>query len=223
MIFNPKGTNGDTLKQSICTFSFLPCYNDMGKIMETNKKVKEDIKKDTEKKVENTTNSPKQTSKQESEKLLLSWTAPARPFKRRDKDFWTTVIVITLIVGLILFFAEGFMPVILIISIIFLYYILSTVEPESIQYKITTWGIKMADKLSPWGDLNRFWFTKRFNDEILVFEAYTIGGRLEVVINGTDREKIKDILSKYLLFEKAPPSILDKAANWFTKKLPGLK
>lgn len=187
--------------------------------MEKNKKLKEDIKKDST----GSTTASQEPPKQESEKLLMSWTAPARPFKRRDKDFWTTVVVITLIIGLVLFFAEGFMPVILIISVIFLYYILSTVEPENIEYKITTWGIKMSDKLNPWGNLNRFWFTKRFNDEILVFEAYTLGGRLEVVINESDKEKIKDTLSKYLLFEKAPPSVIDKTTNWFAKRLPGLK
>jgi hypothetical protein len=159
--------------------------------------------------------------KPEAEKLLFSWTAPARPFKRRDKDFWITVVVITVVIGLILFFAEGFMPVILIISVIFLYYILSTVEPENIEYKITTWGIKMASKLNPWNNMNRFWFTKRFNDEILVLEALTLGGRLEVVIKKPDEEKIKNTLSKYLLHEEAPPSYIDKATNWFSKKLPG--
>jgi hypothetical protein len=160
--------------------------------------------------------------KMETEKLIFSWTAPARPFKRRDRDFWVTIIVISAIVGLILFFAEGFMPVILIISVIFLYYILSTVEPENIEYKITTWGVKMADKLNTWDKLGRFWFTKRFNDELLVFEALTLGGRLEVVIKHADKEKIKKILTRYLLHEQASPSVFDKASNWFSKKLPGV-
>ncbi len=181
------------------------------------------VKEDTKKVPETPIQPPQEPREIKPEKLLFSWTAPARPFKRRDKDFWTTVIVITVIIGLILFFAEGFMPVILIISVIFLYYILSTVEPENIEYKITNWGIKMADKLNPWNNLNRFWFTKRFNDEILVLEAYTLGGRLELVIKGSDKEKIKNTLSKYLLHEQATPSYIDKASNWFSQKLPGMK
>jgi hypothetical protein len=80
----------------------------------------------------------------------------------------------------------------------------------------------MADKLNPWENLGRFWFTKRFNDQILVFETFTLGGRLEVVIKPDDKEKIKSILSKYLLHEEAPPSVIDKATNWFSKKLPGM-
>lgn len=185
--------------------------------MDKNKKVEEkDVKTSTP------LVAPSQDSqKRGTEKLLLSWTAPARPFKRRDRDFWVTIIVITVIVGLILFFAEGFMPVILIISVIFLYYILSTVEPENIEYKITNRGIKMADKLNPWSNLNRFWFTKRFDDELLVLEANTMGGRLDIVIKSADKEKIKKELSEYLLHEEAPPSVIDKATNWFSKKLPG--
>lgn len=158
----------------------------------------------------------------EPEKILFSWSAPARPFKRRDRDFWVTVTVISIVVGLILFFSEGFMPVILIISIIFLYYILSTVEPETIEYKITTRGIKMDDKPNTWDSLGRFWFTKRFNDELLVLEAYTLGGRLELVIKSGDKEKIKSALSKYLLHEEASPSYVDKMSNWASKKLPGM-
>ncbi len=187
--------------------------------MEKNKKVNDDIKKTSAEPPK----IPQESPKQEPEKLLLSWLAPARPFKRRDRDFWVTVIIITAIVGLILFFAEGYMPVILITSIIFLYYILSTVEPENIEYKITTRGVKMADKLNPWDNLNRFWFTKKFDDEVLVMEAYTLGGRLDIVIKGSDKDKIKNTLSKYLLHEEAPPSLIDRASNWFSKKLPGMK
>jgi len=159
----------------------------------------------------------------EPEKELFSWRAPARPFKKRGKEFWTKIIISASLFSVIVYLAEGAMPVILIISVIFLYYVLSTVEPENIEYKITTWGIKMADKLNPWIDLGRFWFSKRFNDELLVFEAYTLGGRLELVIKPTDKDKIKKVLSKYLLHEQASPSYFDKASNWFTKKLPGMK
>lgn len=158
---------------------------------------------------------------QKPEKTLYSWTAPSRPFKRRDRDFWVTVVVITAIIGLVLFFAEGYMPVILIISVIFLYYILSTVEPEKIDYKITNKGIKMGEKLNPWNDIYRFWFTKRFSDQLLVLEANVLGGRLELVIKSSDKNKIQTTLSKYITHEQAPPSAIDKATNWFSKKLPG--
>jgi len=50
--------------------------------------------------------------KPELEKDLITWIAPARPFKRRDRQFYLTTISIAGIVCLILFLAEGAMPVI---------------------------------------------------------------------------------------------------------------
>jgi len=154
------------------------------------------------------------------EKELFSWRAPARAFKRRDKRFWVTVGAIASLFGLILFLAEGVMPVILIISLIFLFYVLSTVEPEPIQYSITNRGAKIAGKRTDWAVLTRFWFTKRHDSEILVFEMTVIPGRLEFVINPKDKERIKSLCTNYLKEEEIPASNIDRMTNWFSRFLP---
>jgi len=159
--------------------------------------------------------------RREPEKDLVTWTAPARPFKRRDREFYITIIAIAGIVGLVLFLIEGFMPVILIVSLVFLFYVLSTVEPENIEYKITNKGIKIVDKRTDWALMNRFWFSRRFDSELLVVETLGLPGRMELVVNSKDKEEIKKALSSYLVEEEAPPSYLDKAANWFAGRLPG--
>ena len=161
--------------------------------------------------------------KVEPEKVLVSWKAPARPFKRRDREYYVTLIAIVVIVGLVLFLVEGAMPVILLAALLFFFYILNTVEPETIEYQITNRGIKVADKASGWELLKRFWFSRRFDSTLLIFETVFIPGRLEIVVNKEDKDKIKKALLEYLNEEEAPPSFLDKAANWFTKKLPGNK
>lgn len=160
--------------------------------------------------------------KHEPEKELLVWSAPARPFKRMNREFWVTIIAMAAIVGLILFFAEGFMPVILIISIVFLVYVLTTVEPENISYSVTNRGIKIGKKTFEWEGLIRFWFGKRFDSPLLIVQKYGIPDRLELVINPDEKENLKTTLLKYLPEEKMSPSSLDKAANWFSKKIPGI-
>ncbi|MEK7525971.1 MAG: hypothetical protein AAB546_00645 [Patescibacteria group bacterium] len=154
------------------------------------------------------------------QKELHIWTAPARPFKRRNREFYVTIISIAAVTGLVLFLVDGFLPVMLIISLVFLFYVLSTVEPENIQYKVTTLGIKIAEKLTPWEAMRRFWFTKRFDSELLVIETYTLPGRLELVINSAEKPQLEQELKKYLVLEEAPASFLDKSSNWFAKKLP---
>ncbi len=156
----------------------------------------------------------------EPERDLVVWTAPARPFKRRDKQFYVTLVAIAAIVGLVLFLVEGVMPVILIISIVFLYYIMSTVPPENIEYKITNRGVKVAENLTEWPNFTRYWFSRRFDSELVVFETIAIPGRMELVISPEVKEQIKKTLLPYVLAEEVPPSYVDKAANWFSKKLP---
>ena len=162
-------------------------------------------------------------TKREIEKDLFTWTAPARPFKRRNRDFWITAIGIVGLVGIVIFLIEGFMPVVLIISLVFLFYVMNTVEPEDVKYKVTSKGINFAGKLTSWEVLIRFWFSRRFDSNLLIFETSIIPGRLEVVINPKDKQKLKEVLSDYLVQEEAPPSYMDKAANWFSGKLPGNK
>ncbi|MFZ5932740.1 MAG: hypothetical protein ACOYT7_01535 [Patescibacteria group bacterium] len=159
--------------------------------------------------------------RREPEKDLIIWTAPARPFKRRDREFYITVIAIAGIVGLILFLVEGFMPVILIVSLVFLFYVMNTVPPENIEYKVTNKGVKVAGKRTDWINLNRFWFSRRFDNELLVFESFTLPGRLELVVESKDKEELRKAITPYLPEEEVSPSYLDKAANWFSAKMPG--
>ncbi len=167
-----------------------------------------------------------ETANQEStlkpvlEKDLVAWIAPSRPFKRRDKQFYVTTISIAGMVCLILFLAEGAMPVILIISLIFLYYVMSTVPPEEIEYKITNKGIKVVGRLTEWQDLGRFWFGKRFDTELLILETRLIPNRMEIVIKPELKSDVEKNLKEYLVHEEISPSSLDKAIDWFSKKLP---
>jgi len=91
-------------------------------------------------------------------KILFSWKAPLRPFKRRDREFWTTVIAIIFLVGMILFFVKEWLLIAAMVALAFVYYVLSTVPPEEIEYRITNRGITFADKSYDWDYLWRFGF-----------------------------------------------------------------
>lgn len=154
------------------------------------------------------------------EKELLVWTAASRPFKKRDRQFWVTTGVVLSVIGLILFLVEGVMPVILIISLVFLFYILTTVDPGTIEYKVTNKGVRIAGRLTVWNDLIRFWFTNRLDTNLLVIETVSVPGRVEMIITQDLKEKVKKELSKYLPQEEVVPGYFDKAINWVSQRLP---
>ena len=159
--------------------------------------------------------------RREPERDILTWIAPSRPFRRRDRQFYVTTFAIAGIVSLVLFLAEGIMPVLLIISLMFLYYVLSTVEPEKVEYKVTSKGIKFAGKRTEWQLLNKFWFAERYGSKLLVIETFQIPGRIEIVINPEIKESLKKEISAYIPYEEVTTSNFDKVTNWFTSKLPG--
>lgn len=164
------------------------------------------------------------TSKNNSkpkEKTLISWEAPARPFKRRGKDSFVTLIAVAGLIGFVVFIIEGWLPVVLIISLVFLFYIYSTVEPEKIQYSITEEGIKIENKTLPWEVTTRFWFTRRFDHDLLVIETITLPGRVEMVINDIKQEDLRRVLENYITHEVKPASYIDRISAWFDQKLSG--
>lgn len=154
-------------------------------------------------------------------KILFNWKAPLRPFKKRDKEFWTTVLAIIFLLSLILFFVKEWFLIAAIFSLAFLYYVLSTVPPEEIEYRITNKGIAFEDRSYDWEFLWRFWFSDKYEQRLLNIDTrLSLPGRLSFVIKKEDETRIKEILEKYLLNEEAELTFFDKASAWLAKKVP---
>lgn len=156
---------------------------------------------------------------EEVEKDLLTWSAPSRPFIQKNREFWIRVVIIASIFGFIIFIVEGAMPVILMVSVIFLFYVLSTVRPENIEYKITNLGVKIGGVTNRWEYVRRFWFSKRGSDQILILDLPSLSGRLEIVLNIKDKDQIRQTLKKYIPEEEALQTNFDKASEWIDSRL----
>lgn len=157
--------------------------------------------------------------KREPEKDLVTWNAPSRLFRRYGRKAYVTLFSIVGVVSIIIFVAEGLMPVILLIALVFLFYILSTVQPENIEYKITNRGVKIADKETRWQDITSYWFLTKTGGEILGFDTLAFPGKIELVINSEIKADLKREISSYLPYEEKTPSAMDKLTGWFAKKI----
>lgn len=154
-------------------------------------------------------------------KVLYTWKAPTRPFKKRDKEFWVTVIAIVFLVGLILFFVKEWFLIAAIISLTFVYYVLSTVPPEEIECSLTNKGIRYAGQLQGWEMFFRFWFANRYGQRMVNLDMRTgLVGRLSVMVGNGEEKKIRETLLKYLVEETPKPTFMDNASDWLQKKVP---
>lgn len=154
-------------------------------------------------------------------KDLLVWQAPARSFKRRDREYYTTIGAIIFLLAVILLFLKEWLLIGVIISLGFVSYVLSTVPPENVENKITTRGVVTGGKRYDWAFLGRFWFSAKWDSEILNIEtALAFPRRLMLLLGKTEKEQIKKVLEKYLVLEKPEKSFIDKAGDWLQKKVP---
>ena len=155
------------------------------------------------------------------EKIRFEWVAPERAYQKKDKDFWVTVISILVLVSVILFFVKEFFLIISLISALFLYYVLSTVPPQDIKYKITNRGIYFGENRYEWDLFIRFWFKTSLSNEMIHFETILRFPRqISLVINKEDKERIKELVVKKLPLIEESPNFVDKLTKWGISKLP---
>ncbi len=153
-------------------------------------------------------------------KTITSWRAPSRPFKKRNRQYYTTVIAIVFLVSLILFFAGQFLPIAVVVSVGFLAYVLSSVPPHNVNIEINTYGIEIEDLLYYWEEMGRFWIEKKMDQETITIEIARFPGRILLMFDENQKDDLKGILSEVLLEEKPAETFYEKAAKWLQEKIP---
>ena len=155
------------------------------------------------------------------EKVLIEWVAPERAFQKREKDFWITAVAILVLVAVIFIFITEFFLVVALGSLLFLFYVMSTVPPENTKYMITNRGIYMGEAHYYWDILEKFWFKPSMSTEMIHFGTILRFPRsVSFVINHQDKEKIKEIVAKKIPLIENAPGFVDKLTDWFAKRLP---
>jgi len=154
-------------------------------------------------------------------KTFLTWEAPERIFKPRNKDFWTTILSIALLVSIILFFAKEYFLIATIFALIFLYYILSTQPPKNISYKITNQGVVWGEQKHPWSTLDYFFIDQEDGQNVLYVNT-NLGfpKRLIMPLGDQDKKEVREIMEDFLPYHKPEPNFIEKSTDWLAKTFP---
>ena len=155
-------------------------------------------------------------------KVLSIWKAPARPYKKRNREYFTTVGAIVFLLAVIFLFLKEWLLIGAIVSLAFLSYVLASIPPEEIEYKLTNRGIVIADKTYFWTRLGRFWFSEKWDSPIIHIEHGGLPTQLLLVYNEkkVSKKNLKEILDRYLAYDKPEKTPIDKAAKWLQEKFP---
>ncbi len=141
-------------------------------------------------------------------KNLFRWQSFSRPYTKRGTKWFIYSGLLILIILLILLFVREFFIIAPVLAIAFVAYILATVPPELIESVITTQGINTSGASYIWEEFEDFWFVEKRGFTILNIDTYLPARRLLILVNRDDREKIREILVRYIPFRELPKT------NW---------
>jgi hypothetical protein len=155
------------------------------------------------------------------EKNLFEWEQADRPYKKRDKNYWVTMIVLLILVSTIFFYMKEFMLIVALFSGLFLYYSLSAVTPENIYYRTTNRGVYYGDNRIEWALLNKFWVKQTLDSNIIYFETrLRFPHQISIIVNESDIDDLKKIISRRIPMLEDSPEFVDKVTKWVGKKFP---
>ena len=155
------------------------------------------------------------------EKALLTWRSAERLFKQRGKEFYSTIIVLGVLISVILFFIEGVMPALVVWAVIFVIWATGKTPPAESEHQITSWGIRTAGKLYRFSEMTVFWLEEKWDKTVLRVLLLTFPGQLVLLVNREDEAKIKKMLSdNRVTMRKPEPTWTDNLVKWFGEKIP---
>lgn len=155
-------------------------------------------------------------------KTFLQWTAPSRPFRKKDRSYYTTIAIIISLLILIALLAQEFLLIGALLALAFVTYVLGFTPPEDVEYKISTQGVTIGGHFYFWQDLDSFWFSQKEGQTILhVPTLLRFPGQLMLVLGSQNEEQVKKVVAKYLPFHEIPPkSLMDNWAEKLQKHFP---
>lgn len=155
--------------------------------------------------------------------LVYSWESPLRAYKKRSGVVLRFYLAVALLVGLIVFFFGDRILIIPILTLLFLFYVLTITPPPDVRHVVTTFGIETAGISLRWDILSHFYFTKKFGFHVLtlVTHAPYFYHAFLIIPKDSVKQEITTILSKHLMYmEKPQRNFTDKMVDWLSNLIP---
>jgi hypothetical protein len=148
---------------------------------------------------------PQSPKKQLAIKTLFRWQAFSRPYSKRTAKWLLYTFLLVAIIILILLFVREFFVIVPVLAIAFVAYILSSVPPEILDNAITSQGINSGNHSYLWEELDDFWFTEKNGFTTLHVDTFlSWPQRLFLLVNKDEKEKIREILARYIPYREIP-------------------
>ncbi len=155
--------------------------------------------------------------------VLYTWKGPLRAYIKRSKKIIRFYLALAVLLSLITVFFGNYMLLLVIWTLLFLFYVLTITPPPEVETRITQFGIETVGTTLRWDYLSHFYFGQRFGYEILTvvthppyFDHFFI-----VVPNAEVKTAVIKYLSEHVIFQEHPQKgVVDKMVDWCLKLVP---
>jgi len=155
-------------------------------------------------------------------KTFLAWSAPARPFRRKGRQFFASVGLLVIFVEIILFLFSEYVLMATALALAFLALALASVPPRNFHYKVSNQGLMIEDYFYIWDELYDFYFKKI--DGMVTLVVHTrdfLPGELKISLGDIPVEQVKKILIPFLPYrEVVRPTFMERSSDWLSRNFP---
>lgn len=155
-------------------------------------------------------------------KTLLFWRAPSRPFRKKDRSYYTTIAILLVLISLIALLAGEKLLIGVLLALGFIIYVLNFIPPEELDYKISNQGITIGDHFYHWEILDSFWIDTKDNYKMLyVLTDLRFPSMLIMPIGDLNEDELKRVCARFLPFHEIPPkTLIEKWSESLQKHFP---
>ncbi len=160
---------------------------------------------------------------QEPRRTLHTWEADSRTnFSPTGKvQINRTFLIIGVVVAIFLAAMGEVLLIAVVASIIFLQHILAATPAEKVRHTISNYGIDYAGEFYGWEELRSFFISSKEGvDTLCVDTIERLPGRLYLLLNQGDTEKIRETVGTYITYlQQEPKNLADRVYEAATDKI----
>ncbi len=155
-------------------------------------------------------------------RTLLEWEAPSRPYRKKDRSYYTTSAILVILLVLIAFLAREFLLIGVLLSLTFVAYVLAFVPPNKVKYRISTQGVIIGENFYFWHYLDSFWFKEKEGMKVMFIQTgLGFPAQLMLVLEDINQEEVKKVVARFLPFHEIPyRTMFDKWVEGLQKHFP---
>lgn len=155
-------------------------------------------------------------------KAVLSWSAPTRPYRKRQKPYFVNLLLIMFTLLVILFLFSQYLLMLVVASLAFVAFALAVTPPTENHYRISTEGVAIEDHYYLWQELYDFYFRRRNGiDTLHIRTKDLLPGELIMLLGDIPRDKMRNAIIPFLPYrEVVRNSFTDKAGEWLARTFP---